>query len=258
MRPNKFSFIAAAVLIALSVTLLAPAVSSASNIGATVPQGKIDSPDSPETKGVLSQKYFIDPEKAAGLKKKIYELIVQTEEPYSVRFGSGVVFENNGQLVVITANHVIANKPKVQKIIYARDHTGQLFRCKILRSIPENDLAIMEIEDSQNILPETVVRSLNKVNIEETIYACGYYNGVSFVKIGKITGFYRKIHTESGTIYGIIESNAQIGPGFSGGQVLNEKDELIGIIVAMDMDLNYSYFSSLENIANILKTKLPR
>jgi S1-C subfamily serine protease len=253
MRRNTLFFPATIVFAALLWALPAPAGSS----DAGIPRGQMNFPDSPETRAVLSQKYLIDAEKISDLKKKVYEVIVQTDDPYSVCFSSGVVFETNGRLVIITANHTL-DKNGRQKTITARDHAGQLFSCTIAASIPKNDITVLTIEDPQKIAPETVVRSLEKAEIGEMIYACGYYSGIAFVKIGKIIRFEKKILTDTSPVYNTILSDAQIGHGFSGGPALNEKGQLVGIIVAMDPETHFSDISSFENIEKILNTELSR
>ncbi len=144
--------------------------------------------------------------------------------------GSGVILTKDG--IIATNNHVIEGAKKINiQMLYENDI--QNMNAKILRTNPNNDLAILKIDDKKfkgfSDIPYVIKN--DTVDIATEVYALGYPLALSIMgtdvkftegRISSKTGFQGDV-----TSYQI--SNP-IQPGNSGGPVFNYDGEIIGIV----------------------------
>ena len=138
--------------------------------------------------------------------------------------GSGIIIGEDG--LIITNNHVIDGKSTIKIILY----DGRVFKANILIQDKELDLAILEIQ-SKNLKFKPIKISNNSSNLElgDTVYAVGNPFGIGLsVTSGIISALPSKNNTFSG-LGKLIQTDASMNPGNSGGALLNTKGELIGV-----------------------------
>lgn len=143
---------------------------------------------------------------------------------YQDGVGTGFFIDANG--IIATNNHVVAGAKNVTIIL----HNSQQVPGKVLWTDPDNDLAIVQV---QNIKVPGVVTIGNSDNIRvgEGIIAIGNPMSADFagtVTHGIISAKNRKVQVGSGA-FEYIQIDAAINGGNSGGPLFNMKGEVIGI-----------------------------
>lgn len=170
-------------------------------------------------------------------------------------FGSGVVVERPG--LVLTCYHVI--RPALQEgrfEILVRDATGRKHEARILAADPRSDLATLELLSAEEVLPRPIaIGDGSTLFIGQSILAIGNPYGVAAsdgstsVSRGIISNVRRRpapsvapTMTEDATIdsYGtLVQTDARLNMGVSGGGIINIQGELVGITMALAAATGY-------------------
>ncbi len=157
-------------------------------------------------------------------------------EKREVGGGSGFIVSENG--LILTNKHVVLDE-KAEYIVLTND--GQKFPAKILAKDPAQDLAIIKI-DTPKPLPTVRLGDSDKLQIGQTVIAIGNALGEfqNTVSVGVVSGLGRTITASGGglieTLEDVIQTDAAINRGNSGGPLLNLKAEVIGINTAMSVE----------------------
>jgi len=132
--------------------------------------------------------------------------------------GSGVIINDEGYLV--TNYHVLADNERVEVM-----HNKEIIPYSDIIGIDvERDILILKIE--KNKIPSIKIGNSKTINIGERVYAIGSPMGFeNTISEGIISGL--RNYDEFGGNF--IQITASISPGSSGGAVVNDKGELIGI-----------------------------
>lgn len=155
--------------------------------------------------------------------------------------GSGVIISKNGY--IITNNHVIAGASK----IYVKLYDGKTLKAKVIGKDPQVDLALLKINDGNN-LPAAILGDSSKSQIGEWVLAIGNPFGLGWtVTNGIISAKGRAI---GGPYEDFIQTNAAINPGNSGGPLINMKGQVIGINTAIIKGAQGIGFSIPINVVN--------
>lgn len=142
--------------------------------------------------------------------------------------GSGVIIDGDKGLVLTNA-HVIDGATTIR----ARLLDGREFEADLVGSDPDFDLALLHLNDADN-LPQVAMGDSTDLMIGETLIAIGNPFGFSnTVTTGVISAMNRTIRTKQGTFTDFLQTDAAINPGNSGGPLLNINGELIGINTAI-------------------------
>jgi len=161
--------------------------------------------------------------------------------------GSGFIVSKDG--MVLTNKHVVLDEA-AEYTVFTND--GRKFSAKVLARDPVQDLGILKIEaektiDAQGALiqkdfPVVTLGDSDKIQIGQTVIAIGNALGEfrNTVSVGVVSGLGRTITASSGdfveTIEDVIQTDAAINKGNSGGPLLNLKGEVIGINTATVLD----------------------
>ena len=142
--------------------------------------------------------------------------------------GSGVIISEDGYIV--TNHHVIDGANKIT--VTLRDGTTT-YDAKMIGSDEDNDIALLKIE-ATGLSPATFGNSSNLV-VGDYVVAIGNPLGTlgGTVTDGIISALAREVTIENKNLT-LLQTNAQISPGNSGGGLCNAKGELIGIVNAKD------------------------
>jgi serine protease DegQ len=140
--------------------------------------------------------------------------------------GSGVVWDNQGR--IITNNHVIANATSIQVVLAS----GERIPATLQAADPLTDLAVLRVQ-RQDLPTVEFAHSLPRVG--ELAIAIGSPLGFeNSVTSGIISGLHRSIPSGGATpaLVDLIQTDAAISPGNSGGALVNSRGQVVGINVA--------------------------
>ncbi len=141
--------------------------------------------------------------------------------------GSGVIISSDGYIV--TNHHVIENAENIQ----ITSNNNQSYNAKIIGSDEQNDIALLKIESLEE-LPYAIFGDSDSTQIGEWVLAVGNpFNLTSTVTAGIISAKSRSLDPTGRTTQSYIQTDAAVNPGNSGGALINEKGELIGINTAI-------------------------
>ena len=139
--------------------------------------------------------------------------------------GSGVIVSNDGYIV--TNNHVIENANN----IIVKLSNGEEYQAKLIGTDTRMDVAIIKIEKDD--LNSAIFGDSEKLRIGDEVIAIGNPLGEfgGSVTDGIISGKNREISVENQNMT-LLQTNAQINRGNSGGGLFDGNGNLIGIVVA--------------------------
>lgn len=143
--------------------------------------------------------------------------------------GTGVVLTSDGQ--ILTNAHVVEDASEVV-VRFAGETEPRV--AKILASDLGNDLALLKI-DATGLVAATFAKS-GSVQIGDAVIAIGYalaLDGGPTVTSGIVSALKRTIETDSGALNSLIQTDAAISSGNSGGPLVNLKGEVVGINTAV-------------------------
>ncbi|MFD1539351.1 S1C family serine protease [Nonomuraea guangzhouensis] len=143
-------------------------------------------------------------------------------------FGTGVIAAEDG--TVLTAHHVI----KGAKDINLTFADGTKAKAAVVSSNPKRDVATLKPAK----LPEIVVPATlgGAVAVGAPVVAIGNPLGLTYsVSTGVVSGLNRTADrtADDGDLGGLIQFDASVNPGSSGGPLLNARGLVIGIVVSM-------------------------
>lgn len=145
--------------------------------------------------------------------------------------GSGFIVDAKGYIV--TNAHVVANRSKETVTTLFND--GSQKQGKVLWEDANLDLAVIKVDPDKALTPVDLGNS-DKIQIGEPAVAIGNPLGLDLqrsVTMGIISGLNRTVGSDQGSyIDGLIQTDASINAGNSGGPLFNSKGEVIGINTA--------------------------
>ncbi|MCL4299680.1 MAG: trypsin-like peptidase domain-containing protein [Anaerolineae bacterium] len=137
--------------------------------------------------------------------------------------GSGVIVDSRG--FIATNHHVIENAGLLNVVLA----NGQMVEAQLITSDPTQDLAVLKVGVTD--LPAIIWGDSAAVRPGQGVYAIGSPLGdfPSSVSFGIISGLNRALEINQHVIDGLIQTDAAINRGSSGGPLVNNKGEVIGI-----------------------------
>lgn len=139
--------------------------------------------------------------------------------------GSGIIFQDNGYIV--TNQHVIDGASEISVIL----NTGEEFAAELIGQDTKTDLAVLKIDPKNTKLTAATLGDSTTVQVGETAVAIGNPMGQEFsgsVTAGIISAVNRTMTIENRT-YNLLQTDAAINSGNSGGALINQYGEVIGI-----------------------------
>jgi S1-C subfamily serine protease len=165
---------------------------------------------------------------AARVLPSVAALTVRT--PYGGGAGSGVVFTDDGFL--LTNSHVVAGADGGM----AEFGDGNESRFDVVGTDPLADLAVLRVHGAS--APPATLGDADQLKIGQLVVAIGNPMGLAgSVTAGVVSGLGRSIPTREGRrmrlIDNVIQTDAALNPGNSGGALANSAGEVVGINTAV-------------------------
>jgi S1-C subfamily serine protease len=151
--------------------------------------------------------------------------------------GTGMIITSSGE--VLTNNHVVDGSTKITVTIAGRSQT---YTAHVIAAVPTSDIAVLQIEGVSG-LPTVTFANSSTLTVGDSIVAIGNalgQGGTPDVSQGSITALNQTITASEGgakseQLSGMIQTDATIYPGDSGGPLLNKSAQVIGMITAGQM-----------------------
>ena len=173
----------------------------------------------------------------------------------SNNIGTGFIVDSNG--IIVTNQHVVSDLDADYKVITS---DGDEYDVVEIQRDDNNDIAVLKI-DATDLVPLTLGNS-DAIVVGQTVIAIGTPLGeyVGSVTTGIISGLDRDVSastswfgSSSKTYENVIQTDAAVNPGNSGGPLLNTSGEVVGI--------NFATTSGADNISfalpiNVVKTRI--
>lgn len=151
------------------------------------------------------------------------------QEPRLARgFGSGVILSQDG--FIVTNNHVIEGAQKIMVVL----NDNREFEARLVGADPSSDLAVLKVEADN--MPYLRYGNSDNLRLGEWVLAVGNpFNLTSTVTAGIVSAKARNIgiNQEEYSIESFIQTDAAVNPGNSGGALVNQRGELVGINTAI-------------------------
>ena len=158
--------------------------------------------------------------------------------------GTGMVLTSSGE--VLTNNHVIRGATQIK----ARDvGNGRTYTAKVVGYDEKDDVAVLQLQNASGL--QTVSISSAGVSVGQKVVALGNAEGKGGTPskaVGKVTGLGRTITASdedaatSEQLSGMIQTNAPIQPGDSGGALVNQAGDIVGMNTAASTGASMTSF----------------
>jgi S1-C subfamily serine protease len=152
--------------------------------------------------------------------------------------GAGVIVNEDG--AILTARHVIAGASEVE-VTFA---DGTEATAEVASEDPENDIAVLMADRPPEVIVPAVLGSSSALQVGDEAFAVGHPLGLTgSLSAGVISGLERAIPIGNGqTLRGLIQFDAAVNRGNSGGPLLNRDGQVIGIVTALANPSEQGYF----------------
>jgi len=141
--------------------------------------------------------------------------------------GTGVIINDQGD--ILTSLHVVANAEQI--LVTFADGTESA--AQIIAAEPEQDIAVLRADQPPALIIPAVLGNPNAMQVGDEAYAVGNPFGLyASMSAGVISGFDRtfKARGSDTELTGLIQFDAAVNPGNSGGPLLNRYGHVVGIV----------------------------
>ncbi|MEM3061376.1 MAG: trypsin-like peptidase domain-containing protein [Candidatus Bathyarchaeia archaeon] len=142
--------------------------------------------------------------------------------------GSGFIFDPKGY--ILTNYHVIEEAEKVQVSLT----DGKLLSGKVVGVDPSMDIAMIKV--SNESLKEAKLGDSSSLKVGQFVIAIGNPFGLTggpSITFGVVSSLNRSIKTEKGIIENLVQTDAAVNPGNSGGPLVDIDGKVIGMTTAI-------------------------
>ena len=192
------------------------------------------------------------------VKTKSYNFWYGESESTGAAAGTGIIVSSDGY--VLTNKHVIDGATKIYIIM----DDGTAYKdVQLIGTDPLDDVAFLKIEDASN-LPAATLGDSKTITVGQQVIAIGNALGQyqNTVTSGIISGTGRSLtatdssYQNAETLTDMIQTDAAINSGNSGGPLVNAAGEVIGINTAVSSGNNIGFAIPISSVKGMLKTVL--
>lgn len=144
--------------------------------------------------------------------------------------GTGIIVSSDGE--IITNNHVVEGSTDLKvRLAGATDAV----KATILSTDPGNDLALIKLVNASGLTAATFADPAS-IAVGDTVVAVGYalaLDGGPSVTSGIVSALNRTLTDSDGALDGLVQTDAAISSGNSGGPLINLNGQVIGVNTAV-------------------------
>ncbi|MCH7541204.1 trypsin-like peptidase domain-containing protein [Patescibacteria group bacterium] len=168
--------------------------------------------------------------------------------------GTGFIVRNNG--IILTASHVVDDETLNYKVV---TNDGKTYDVKQIDQDPSIDFAILKIEATG--LPTLDLADSDAIKVGQKVVAIGNALGrfENTVTVGVVSGVGRGVNPSSaggilqGTLENVIQTDAALNPGNSGGPLLDLSANVVGINFATTVGAeNLGFVIPINSVKSVL------
>jgi S1-C subfamily serine protease len=153
--------------------------------------------------------------------------------------GTGTIIDAAGD--ILTSLHVVADSTDIQ-VTFA---DGTNSTATVITQQPANDIAVLKADKLPAQVIPAVLGNPGAMRVGDDAYAVGNPFGLySSISAGVISGFnrtFQPVNTDL-TLKGLIQIDAAVNPGNSGGPLLNRNGEVIGVVEGLVNPIDQNFF----------------